>query len=127
MPAVVRHRASGIPRPSSAEVHIYSPVMKLESRIRSLSLLCAIAASLLCTFSSATGQAAPVSRAATVFDSMPQAKKIDQVAISPDGTHVAYVSNDELSVISISGGPTRPIAVEGKLPLREVSWSGDSN
>jgi dipeptidyl aminopeptidase/acylaminoacyl peptidase len=100
--------------------------MKIKFRIRSLSLPCAVAASLLCSLSSASAQAAAVSRAGTVFDSMPQAKKIDQVAISPDGTHVAYVSNDELSVISMSGGPTRPITVEGKLPLREVSWSADS-
>jgi len=57
---------------------------------------------------------------------MPHAKKIDQVAISPDGTHVAYIVSDELSVTSMSGGPTQPIAVEGKLPLREVAWSADS-
>jgi dipeptidyl aminopeptidase/acylaminoacyl peptidase len=100
--------------------------MKIEFRIRFLGLLYAIVASLLCTFSSARGQAAPDSRAATVFDSMPQARKIDQVAISPDGTHVAYIVGDELSVISISGSPARPIAAEGKLPLREVSWSADS-
>ncbi len=61
-----------------------------------------------------------------MFDSIPQAKKIDQVAISPDGTHLAYIASDELSVISMSGGPSRPIALEGKLPLREVSWSADS-
>src|SRR5205085_8686864 len=111
----------GIPGLSSAEVPIYSSVMKIEFRIRFFWLLCAIAASLLCTFSSASGQAAPDSRAATVYDSMPHAKQIDQVAISPDGVHVAYIANDELSVISLSGGPARPIGVEGKLPLREVS------
>ena len=50
----------------------------------------------------------------------------DEAAISPDGTRVAYIVGDELSVISMNGGSPRPIAVEGKLPLREVSWSSDS-
>src|SRR5437879_1908506 len=100
--------------------------MQPESRIRSLTLFCAIAAALLGTSSSASGQAAAPSRAATVFDSMPHAKKLDEAAISPDGTRVAYIVSDELSVISMNGGSPRPIAVEGKLPLREVSWSADS-
>jgi dipeptidyl aminopeptidase/acylaminoacyl peptidase len=105
---------------------VYSSAMKFESPIQFLLLLCATAASLLCIFPSATAQTATAFRAAAVFDSMPQAKKIDQVTISPDGTRVAYIANDELSVVLLSGGPSRPIAVEGKLPLREVSWSADS-
>ena len=57
---------------------------------------------------------------------MPQAKKIEQVEISPDGTQVAYIVNGELSVTSANGGPIQNIGVQGKLPLREVSWSADS-
>jgi dipeptidyl aminopeptidase/acylaminoacyl peptidase len=60
--------------------------------------------------------------AATILDSMPHAKKIDQVAISPDGTKVAYIVNGELAITPT----TTPIALPNKLPLREVTWSQDS-
>ncbi|MGA2966912.1 MAG: S9 family peptidase [Terriglobales bacterium] len=66
------------------------------------------------------------SRAATVLDSMPHAKQIDQVAISPDGTQVAYIVDGQLTVASVSGGSSRAISVAGKLPLREAAWSADS-
>jgi dipeptidyl aminopeptidase/acylaminoacyl peptidase len=82
--------------------------------------------SLLGAAHAAGGQSSPTSRAAAVIDSMPQAKQIDQAAISPDGTQVAYVIGGELAVIPASGGTARPIAVEGKLALRDVSWSRDS-
>src|SRR6266576_266564 len=79
-----------------------------------------------CAALSAWGQSTPPSRAATVFDSMPQVKQIDQATISPDGKQVAYIIRGELTVISAAGGSARPIAVEGKLALRDVSWSRDS-
>jgi dipeptidyl aminopeptidase/acylaminoacyl peptidase len=60
------------------------------------------------------------------LDSMPHARKIDQVAISPDGTQVAYIVNGELAVVPAAGGPSHAIVVESKLPLREVAWSADS-
>ena len=104
---------------------IYSFAMKLESQHRS-ALICAITAALSCAPVLTLGQAAAPSRAATVFDSMPQAKQIDQAAISSDGTQVAYIVGGELTVTSASGGPGRTIAVEGKLGLREVTWSTDS-
>jgi len=66
------------------------------------------------------------SRAATVLDSMPRAKRIDQVALSPDGTKVAYMVNGQLSVISANGGSALTIAVEANLSLRDVAWSADS-
>jgi dipeptidyl aminopeptidase/acylaminoacyl peptidase len=66
------------------------------------------------------------SRAATVLDSMPHAKRIGQVAISPDGTQVAYISDGSLALLPASGGSTRAIAVEGNLKLRDVAWSADS-
>jgi dipeptidyl aminopeptidase/acylaminoacyl peptidase len=58
---------------------------------------------------------------------MPRAKDIDQAAISPDGTQVAYIIGGELAIIPASGGTARPITVEGKLALRDVSWSRDSS
>ena len=57
---------------------------------------------------------------------MPHAKKIDQVAISPDGTQVAYVVDGQLTVTPVGGGPLRAVSLEDKLSLREVTWSADS-
>jgi dipeptidyl aminopeptidase/acylaminoacyl peptidase len=74
----------------------------------------------------AQDQASASSRAADVLDSMPHARKIDQVALSPDGTQVAYIANGEFSVVPASGGASHAIAVEGSLPIREVAWSADS-
>ena len=76
--------------------------------------------------SSLLAQDATPSHAATVLDSMPHAKKIDQVALSPDGTQVAFISEGELAVIPANGGASRTIAVEANLPLRDVAWSADS-
>ena len=56
---------------------------------------------------------------------MPHAKTIDQVAISPDGSQVASIVNGELTVLTIAGGASRAISVEGKLRLRELAWSPD--
>ena len=66
------------------------------------------------------------SRAAAVLASLPHAKRIDRVAISPDCTQVAYVVDKELTIISATGGSVREIAVDGNLPLRQVTWSADS-
>ena len=71
-------------------------------------------------------QAQEDSRAATVYDSMPKAKKIDEAVISPDGTQVAYIVGGEMTVASLQDNSLRPISVDGKLPLRAVSWSPDS-
>ena len=57
---------------------------------------------------------------------MPHAKGIDQVALSPDGMQVAYIVSGELSVTSATGGPSHKVAVEGNLPLRDMTWSVDS-
>jgi dipeptidyl aminopeptidase/acylaminoacyl peptidase len=89
-------------------------------------LFCAAAAAVLCTSLCAQDQAAAASRAAAVLDSMPRAKKIDQVALSPDGRQVAFIVNGQLAVIPVGGGSSRSIAVEANLPLREVAWSADS-
>jgi len=75
---------------------------------------------------SAQVSSARPSRAAAVLDSMSQAKRIGEAALAPDGSQVAYIVDDKLSVISSSGGPARSIALESGLALRDVTWSADS-
>jgi len=70
--------------------------------------------------------AAAPTRAAAVLDALPHAKKIDQVALSPDGSQVAYIVEGNLSVVSAGGGASTNIAVENNLALRDVAWSSDS-
>jgi dipeptidyl aminopeptidase/acylaminoacyl peptidase len=70
-------------------------------------------------------EAAPF-RAAQVIDSMPHAKNLQQALISPDGTHVAYVVEGKLHVVSLGSDSSREIEVEGKLELRNPAWSPDS-
>jgi dipeptidyl aminopeptidase/acylaminoacyl peptidase len=57
---------------------------------------------------------------------MPHAKRIGQVALSPDGTRVAYFADRKLSVMPAGGGSPQEIVVEGNHPLRDVAWSADS-
>ncbi len=73
----------------------------------------------------AIAQASP-SRGAAIIDSMPNAKRIEQAVVSPDGTRVAYIVHATLTVAPVDGAPAKTIEVEGKLPLRGVSWSNDS-
>ena len=63
-------------------------------------------------------------RAAGALDSLPPIKKIDQVAIAPDGTQVAYVVDGALFVRALAGGDARRIAGEQKA-ARDVAWAGD--
>lgn len=88
-------------------------------------LLCAAASALICASLFAQDRTAAPSRAEAVLDSMPHAKRISQVALSPDGTQVAYIVDGDLALIPASGGPSRAITVEGSLRLREVAWSAD--
>jgi dipeptidyl aminopeptidase/acylaminoacyl peptidase len=69
---------------------------------------------------------AQTSRATAIVDSMPHAKNIEQAVISPDGTHVAYIVQGKLNVVSIDGSSSHQIEVEGKLELRNAAWSPDS-
>ncbi len=73
----------------------------------------------------AQDRTATVSRAVAVLDSMPHAKRVGQVALSSDGTQVAYTVDGELAVIPAGGGSARTITVEGSLRIREVAWSAD--
>jgi dipeptidyl aminopeptidase/acylaminoacyl peptidase len=88
-------------------------------------LFCAISFLFVCASTGAqTGSAAP-SRAAAVLDSMPQAKDIAEVALSSDGTQVAYIVDGKLAVIPAAGGDSRAISVPGDLPLRGIAWTAD--
>ena len=89
-------------------------------------LSCALATSLFAAPSQAQGTPAPAPRPSAILDALPHAKKVDQVAISPDGALVAYIVGGQLAVVPAAGGPARDIVIPGKLPLREVAWSTDS-
>ena len=86
----------------------------------------ALAALSLCCAFAINIHAETSSRTAAVLDSMPRAKDIQHVAISPNGHQVAYIFNGELSLIPASNGPSQVISIEGKLPVRDVAWSADS-
>jgi dipeptidyl aminopeptidase/acylaminoacyl peptidase len=95
-------------------------------RTTSRFLFCATLSFLLCA--SPFAQETPVasSRAAAVLDSMPNAKRIGEVAISPDGALVAYLVDGKLTVCGADGASPHSIEVEGNLRLRDVAWSADS-
>ncbi len=89
-------------------------------------LLCAAAFLIGCSSVFAQQDDGGPSHAAAVLDGMPHAKKIDQVAISPDGAAVAYIVDGKLAVTPASGGSSQAIRVEGNLAMRDVAWSADS-
>jgi dipeptidyl aminopeptidase/acylaminoacyl peptidase len=89
-------------------------------------ILCAIVSLFLVSPLCAQEKPAAPSRAATLLDSMPHAKRIGQAALSPDGTQVAYIADRKLIVTPIAGGTSQSISVEGNLSLRDVAWSYDS-
>jgi len=64
-------------------------------------------------------------RVAAAIDSLPSVKTIDQVAISPDGSQVAYIVAGELFVAAASNGASHRIAPDLNT-IREVTWSADS-
>jgi dipeptidyl aminopeptidase/acylaminoacyl peptidase len=65
-------------------------------------------------------------RVAVAVDSLPPGKKIDQVAISPDGSQVAYIVEGGLSLVAVTGGTPLRIAPDQKGAVRDVTWSADS-
>jgi len=81
---------------------------------------------LIASLSPASAQTASPSRAAAIIDSMPMTKRIDQAIISPDGSRVAYIVHGQLTVVTLADNSSHTIEIEGKLPLRAVSWSSDS-
>jgi dipeptidyl aminopeptidase/acylaminoacyl peptidase len=78
-----------------------------------------------CVLSGARGAVAQ-DRVAAAIDSLPVAKTIDQVAISPDGAQIACIVEGALSVVGVGGGTPRPIGPDQKMAARDVTWSGDS-
>lgn len=67
------------------------------------------------------------SRAAAALDSMPRTKRIGDIALSPDGTHVAYLASGKINVVAITGGPPQEITLQNNRSLRDITWSSDSN
>jgi dipeptidyl aminopeptidase/acylaminoacyl peptidase len=66
------------------------------------------------------------SRADAVLDSMPRAKRVGQVSLSPDGSSIAYFAENKLTIVSLAGGAANTVSVEGNPSLRDVAWSADS-
>ncbi len=66
------------------------------------------------------------SHAVDVLNSMPHTKRIGQVALSPDGTLVAYFADRKLTITAVDGDSSHVVSVEGNLPLRDAAWSADS-
>ena len=66
------------------------------------------------------------SRVAAAIDSLPKTKAIDQVAISPDGSRVAYIVEGAITVATIADDATISINKGQALPARELAWSADS-
>ena len=61
-------------------------------------------------------------RAAAVVDSLPSVKKIEQVAISPDGTQVAYIVGGQASVATVAASRTRnPSACARSMPFHALA------
>lgn len=69
------------------------------------------------------------SRADQLLKSMPRAKSIGQVAISPDGRQIAFVSRGQLYVVPADSQPSalpEAVNVPGELPVSQPRWSADS-
>jgi dipeptidyl aminopeptidase/acylaminoacyl peptidase len=75
---------------------------------------------------SITITAAAEDRVAAALNSLPSIKRIDQVAISPDGTQVAYLVDGGLSVATVADGSSHAIASGQSMAARDVAWSADS-
>src|SRR5215831_11727045 len=63
---------------------------------------------------------------AAAIDSLPSVKSIDQAAIAPDGSQVAYIVEGELSIASVADGASRRLA-PNQNEIREITWSRDSH
>lgn len=69
---------------------------------------------------------ASMTRAAAVVDALPRTKRIDQVAMSPDGKQVATIVSGQLSISSADGSDSHTVSLAKKMRAGEVTWSRDS-
>jgi dipeptidyl aminopeptidase/acylaminoacyl peptidase len=70
--------------------------------------------------------AAQQSRIDQFVDALPKVKTLDQAAISPDGTRVAYIQSGALRVIAASPDTkSKTISPSGDLEARDAAWSPD--
>ncbi len=99
--------------------------MKSHNNVPARTAFC-ILALIASTFLSCQKLMAGSSRAAEILDSMPHAKQIGQVALSPDGTRLAYFAGHQLTIAGVDGSQPHVVSVQGDLALRDVSWSVDS-
>ncbi len=78
--------------------------------------------------SSRAQDSASKARAAVAIQSLPQAKTISEAALSPDGTKVAIIADDHLSLAAVSTGPEGVFPYDHSQPItaRDVAWSLDS-
>ncbi len=68
------------------------------------------------------------SRAEQLYDQMPRARGIGQIALSPDGSRVAFVSRGQLYVIAADAQVANlpeAVAVPGNRPVSQPTWSRD--
>jgi dipeptidyl aminopeptidase/acylaminoacyl peptidase len=65
-------------------------------------------------------------RVASALDSLPSIQKITNVAISPDGSRVAYIVDGFVSVATIADGTSHAITTEQKMSARDLAWSPDN-
>jgi dipeptidyl aminopeptidase/acylaminoacyl peptidase len=67
------------------------------------------------------------SRAAAIWDSMPHAHSAEQVAISPDGTKIAFTDGAHVFLAPLApNAPIKTFAAPNDLPVRDLAWSPDS-
>src|SRR5262249_52527050 len=67
------------------------------------------------------------SHAEAIFDSMPRAKAIAEAEISPDGSRVAWITDDAMYVKELGRDASpKSIKTPGQLPVRELAWSPDN-
>jgi dipeptidyl aminopeptidase/acylaminoacyl peptidase len=93
---------------------------------RTLSVVVLVVVSGLVMGTAIGAQEGGAAKAEGVLKAMPRAKGFSDVALSPDGTRVAYVMGGKLMVAIVSGGVAQAISVKGDLGLRDVAWSADS-
>lgn len=99
--------------------------MKLASRTISFWMLSALVVFLFSSHLYANDETTSPSHVAAVVDSMPRSKAIEQVAISSDGTQVAYIIEGQLTISSADGATAHPVTIEGNLHLRDATFSAD--